>query len=107
MLTPLLATQVGRRRERFWKTFVGTIGIIDLWPPSLLLILNAGVLELLDERLLSPKTALSDKLPRLFQNPNLLICCVAHMQRFLAGIHVPRSDSVKPYENSHRDGHTT
>ena len=54
MLTPLLATQVGRRRELFWKTFVGTIGIIDLWPPRLLLIHNAGVLELLDERLLAP-----------------------------------------------------
>ena len=56
MLTPLLTTQVSGWRERFRETFVRTIGVVDLRTPRLLLVHDAGVLELLNKRLLPPET---------------------------------------------------
>ena len=57
VLATLLPAQVRRLREGFRKTLVGTVRKVDLGPPSLLLVHDAGVLELLDERLLAPELA--------------------------------------------------
>ena len=57
VLTTLLSTEVRRSREGLRKALIGTVGIVDLRTPSLLLVHDAGVLELLDERLLAPETA--------------------------------------------------
>ena len=51
---PLLPAQVRRGRERFRKPLIRTIRVVDLRPPRLLLIHDARILELLDERLLAP-----------------------------------------------------
>ena len=57
VLATLLPAQVRRRREGFRETLVGTVRKVDLGPPCLLLVHDAGVLELLDERLLAPELA--------------------------------------------------
>ena len=54
ILAPFLPTQMSWRRERFRKPLIRTIRVVDLRPPRLLLIHDARILELLDERLLAP-----------------------------------------------------
>ena len=54
VLTTLLPTQVRRRREGLRETLVRTVRKVDLRPPGLLLVHDAGVLELLDERFFPP-----------------------------------------------------
>ena len=57
VLASFLPSQVGRRWKWFREALIGPVGVVDFWTPRLLLVHDAGVLELLDERLLAPELA--------------------------------------------------
>ena len=96
---------MGGRRERFRETSVRTIRIVDLRAPRLLLVHDAGVLELLDERLFAPKMKPSVQALKNV-SPDVLISSVAHVQRLLAGIHVPETKQSS-FAKARSDGRTT
>ena len=89
VLAALLPPEVGGGRERLWQTLFGAVRVVDLRAPGFLLVHDARVLELLNERLFPPITP-STSLPERYVKNNALVGGVTHMKRLLARIHVPR-----------------
>ena len=94
VLTALLPPEVRGRRERLGEALLRPVGEEDLRAPSLALVHDARVLELLNESFLAPAAAckqsrISDKTGRC-----LLIVGVAHLQDLLARVHVPNTQPL-------------